>query len=153
MQNYIVREFVESLFGLADTIRDSARSPRAAEQALMGDLSPISLGEQVIQAFMAGRRSPTAAAFQMVELAAAVGSVQLFEEHVKTAAIRTTYEQVRRRTLDRLFGMLSRAATREDLRAVLRDGDFQMYVQATLTFSLLNRWESLLKALNAKDRS
>lgn len=153
MQNYIVREFVESLFGLVDTIRDSARSPRAAEQALLGDLSPVSLGEQVMQAFMAGRRSPTAAAFQMVELTAAVANVQLFEEHVKTGAIRTTYEQVRRRTLDRLFSMLSRGATREDLRDVLLDGDFQIYVQVTLNSSLLNRWKSLVEALNAKDRA
>ena len=153
MQNYIVREFVETLFGLVDTIRDSARSPRSAEQALMGDLSPISLGEQVIQAFMAGRRSPAAAAFQMVELIGAVGGVQWLEEQVKTASDRAPYEQLRRRTLDRLFKVLSQAATREGFRDVLRDGDFKIYVQSTLASPLFGRWESFVKALDAKDKA
>ena len=153
MQNYIVREFVETLFGLVDTIRDSARSPRSAEQALMGDLSPVGLGEQVIQAFMAGRRSPAAAAFQMVELIGAVGGVQWLEEQVKTASGRAPYEQLRRRTLDRLFKVLSQAATREGFRDVLRDGDFQIYVQSTLASPLFGRWESFVKALDAKDKA
>jgi AcrR family transcriptional regulator len=154
MQNYIVREFVESLFGLVNTIRDSARSPRAAEQALMGDLSPDSLGEQVIHAFTAGRRSPTATAFQMVELIAAVGGFQWFEEHVKTVIARAPYEQLQQRALDRLFDRLSQAAAgREDLRAVLHDGEFQRYTQSTLPPALSGRWESLVKALGAEDKA
>jgi hypothetical protein len=152
MQNYIVREFVETLFGLVDTIRDSARSPRSAEQALMGDLSPISLGEQVIQAFMAGRRSPAAAAFQMVELIGAVGGVQWLEDQVKSASDRAPFEQLRGRTLDQLFRVFSQATAREAFRDVLRDGDFQIYVQSTLASPLFGRWKSLVKALDAKDK-
>jgi hypothetical protein len=153
MQNYIVREFVESLFGLVDTIRDSARSPRAAEQALMGDLSPIKLGGEVIEAFMAGRRSPAAAAFQMVELIGAVGSIQWLEEQVKTASDRAVYEQLRRRALDQLFKTFSQAVVRENFLDVLQDGDFQIYVKSTLASPLFGRWESFVKACDAKDKT
>ena len=66
LQSYLLRDFVESLYGLADTLRQSTRSPRAFEQALVGDFSPVSLAEQVLQASRTGRRSPTAAAFQFV---------------------------------------------------------------------------------------
>ena len=77
LQSYLLRDFVESLFGLAETLRQSMRSPRAFEQALVGDFSPVSLAEQVLQAFRAGRRSPTAAAFQFVELIQVVAGLQL----------------------------------------------------------------------------
>ena len=76
LQSYLLRDFVESLFGLAETLRQSMRSPRAFEQALVGDFSPVSLAEQVLQAFRAGRRSPTAAAFQFVELIRVVAGLQ-----------------------------------------------------------------------------
>jgi hypothetical protein len=153
MQSYIVRDFVESLFGLVITIKESARSPRAAEQAMMGDFSPVSLSEQVIQAFMAGRRSPAATAFQMVELITAVASIKWPDDKFKTASDRTAYEQIRERTLNRLYERLSQAALRSEIKSVLQDPDFQKYAASTLPSSVSSRWESFLETIEKQGQS
>ena len=63
LQNYLIREFVESLYGLEETLKTALYSPRALETAFLGEFSPAALAERVLTSLRAGRRSGTAAAF------------------------------------------------------------------------------------------
>ena len=82
IQSYQVREFVEALQGIRDDL-NFARSGTAASMrlALFGSVSPLALARQIRDTALARRRSPTAAGFQLVELAAC-----LFEETVREGA-------------------------------------------------------------------
>ena len=140
LQSYLLRDFVESLFGLADTLRQSVRSPRAFEQALVGDFSPRSLAEQVLQAFRAGRRSPTAAAFQFVELIRAVAGLQLEADEPLCEAEREVLEDVRAQGLARLLVLATGAAERPDFRHACEDNDFSRYVMASLPPPVALQW-------------
>jgi hypothetical protein len=151
-QSYLVRDFVESLFGLASILRQSLRSPRSFEQALVGDFSPVSLAEQVLQAFRAGRRSPTAAAFQFVELLRVVADLPLEGEEILSPGEREAMEEVRGRGLVRLLTIVGSAGEREDFRRACDDGDFSRYVIASLPAALARQWGSTpLKESNAID--
>ena len=142
LQSYLLRDFVESLFGLAETLRQSMRSPRAFEQALVGEFSPVSLAEQIIQAFRAGRRSPTAAAFQFVELIQVVAGLQLEGEDILLQGEREALEEVRARSLVRLLAVAGSAGEREDFRQTCSDRDFSRYVMASLPLPLAKQWAS-----------
>ncbi len=140
LQSYLLRDFVESLFGLVETLRQSMRSPRAFEQALIGDFSPVSLAEQVLQAFRAGRRSPTAAAFQLIELLQVVAGLKLDGEEVLLQGEREALDEVRSRGLTRLLAIAGIAGEREDFRQTCRDRDFSRYVSASLPSLLAKQW-------------
>jgi len=142
LQSYLLRDFVESLFGLAETLRQSMRSPRAFEQALVGDFSPVSLAEQVLQAFRAGRRSPTAAAFQFVELIQVVAGLQLEGEELQGE--KEALDEVRARGLARLLALVGSAGEREDFRQTCSDRDFSRYVTASLALPLAQQWASVV---------
>ena len=144
LQSYLLRDFVESLFGLAETLRQSMRSPRAFEQSLVGDFSPVSLAEQVLQAFRAGRRSPTAAAFQFVELIQVVAGLQFEGEDVGSQGEREALEEVRARGLARLLSLAGSATEREDFRQTCTDRDFSRYVTASLPLPLAKQWASIV---------
>jgi hypothetical protein len=144
LQSYLLRDFVESLFGLAETLRQSMRSPRAFEQALVGDFSPASLAEQVLQSFRAGRRSPTAAAFQFVELIQVVAGLQLEGEEVLSEREQEALEEVRARGLVRLLAFAGSAGEREDFRQTCSDRDFSRYVTASLPLPLAKQWASIV---------
>jgi AcrR family transcriptional regulator len=144
LQSYLLRDFVESLFGLAETLRQSMRSPRAFEQALIGDFSPVSLAEQVIQAFRAGRRSPTAAAFQFVELIQVVAGLQLEGEEDLLQGEREALEEVRSRGLARLLAFAGSAGEREDFRQTCNDREFARYVTASLPLPLAKQWATIV---------
>lgn len=144
LQSYLLRDFVESLFGLDDTLRLSMRSPRAFEQALIGDFSPVSLAEQVLQAFRAGRRSPTAAAFQFVELIQVVAGLQLEGEEAQLQEEREALDEVRARCINRLLALAGSAAEREDFRQTCSDRDFSRYVGASLAEPLAKQWSSIV---------
>lgn len=156
LQSYILRDFVESLFGLAETLRQSMRSPRAFEQALVGDFSPISLAEQIIQAFRAGRRSPTAAAFQFVELIRVVSGLQLEGEEAVLEGEREALDEVRARGIARLLVLAGTAVEREDFRQTCSDRDFSRYVTASLPPRLAKQWANMVlkdPAIIAETRS
>jgi hypothetical protein len=57
LQNYVVREFLEGLYGMEDTLHNSAATPRGFEQALLGEFSPVRLANETQRAFAAGRRT------------------------------------------------------------------------------------------------
>lgn len=144
LQSYVVREFVESLYGLSRTLQEACSSPRSAEQAFLGDLSPVCLAEQVLQAFMAGKRSPAAAAFQLAELIRVVSEVVWPIASASSPETRRALDDVRRRTIDRLFALCEQASDRDEFARVIRDPDFTAFVRAMLLADLASRWAAVL---------
>ena len=69
---------------------------------------------QVAQAFRAGRRSPTAAAFQFVELIRIVAELPLEGEEPLSPGEREVLEDIRTNGILRLLGLAKRAVERED---------------------------------------
>jgi hypothetical protein len=149
LQNYVVREFIESLYGLTRTIQDASYSPRAAEQALLGDLSPVCLAERVVQAFLTGKRTPTAAAFQLAELLRVVNDMPWPTE--LPPAERQALEDVRRRALDRLYSFVKQASAKPDFVAVTRDKAFSEFLRAMLPIDLARRWAAVLPGSSTND--
>ncbi|WP_242333359.1 hypothetical protein [Anaeromyxobacter sp. SG66] len=71
IQAYQVREFVEALQGLRDDLRRASGATEPSMRiALNGPVSPVALARQVKQAALAAERTPTAAGFQLAEIAA-----------------------------------------------------------------------------------
>jgi hypothetical protein len=149
LQNYVVREFIESLYGLTRTIQEASYSPRAAEQALLGDLSPVCLAERVVQAFLTGKRTSTAAAFQLAELVRVINDLSWPAE--SPPAERQAFEDVRRRALDRLCGFVRQASTQSDFVAVSRDKAFSECLRAILPIELARRWTVLAQESSKDD--
>jgi hypothetical protein len=65
---YQMREFVEALPGLVTDLPDAPREERAVRRSLLGPVSPLALAKYVRDACRDGRRSGTAALFQLLEL-------------------------------------------------------------------------------------
>ena len=143
LQSYVVREFVESLYGLARTVQDASYSPRAAEQALLGDLSPACLAERVVQAFLAGKRSPAAAGFQLAELIRVVSEIPWPAAASSSSDDHKAFEDVRGRALGRLYALVEQAAMKTEFVGVLQDRDFSEFVRAMLPSDLARRWAAL----------
>jgi len=139
LQNYLIREFVESLFGLSATLRSAIYSHRALEITLLGEFSLIALADQVHIALKEGRRSPTAAAFQLSELLQVVVALPLesSEDDHKTLV------NVQNRALERLLGLVSLAATMPSFAGVLRDPHFVSYVRASLPREIAAKFISI----------
>ncbi len=128
LQNYLIREFVESLYGLEDTLKAALYSPRALETALLGEFSPAALAERVLTALRAGRRSATAAAFQFTELVRVVTGLPLGTSE----ADQTALAEVLERAVDRLTGLVSQAGNLPSFASAIRDPHFAAYVRASL---------------------
>jgi hypothetical protein len=140
LQSYLLRDFVESLFGLTDALRQATRSPRAFEQALVGDFSPASLADQILEALRTGRRSATAAAFQLVELLRVVSGLELEGEDALSAPEREAMEEVRGRAVSRLLRVAALAGAREDFRRAGGDRDFSSYAASSLPPPVFDQW-------------
>lgn len=76
IQSYQIREFVEALTGLNQDLRSATQSEPAMRLALLGPVSPVALAQTIIDAAKAGRRTPTAAGFQLVEILACLQSAR-----------------------------------------------------------------------------
>lgn len=70
IQAYQVREFVEALRGVRDDLKAASSSPGTMRLAVLGPVSPVALARHVEYAVRRSERSPTAGAFQLVELLA-----------------------------------------------------------------------------------
>ena len=136
LQNYLIREFVESLYGLEDTLKAALYSPRALETALVGEFSPAALAERVLTALRAGRRSATAAAFQLAELMRVVVGLPLGA----SGADQKGLEEVRSRAIDRLVGFVVDAAKLSPFAGVIRNPHFAAYLRASLPRELAGRF-------------
>jgi hypothetical protein len=143
LQNYLVREFVESLFGLASILREALRSPRAFAQALLGEFSPIRLAEEVLQALRSGRRSPTAAAFQLVELLGLIVRLDL-EDGKPQADERKALEEIRERGVQRLLATAAQAASRVEFRTVVTEREFSAFIRTSLPSAFARRWFDMM---------
>lgn len=128
LQNYLIREFVECLYGLEDNLKAALYSPRALETALLGEFSPVALAERVLTALCAGRRSATAAAFQLTELVRVVAGLPLGTSEADQGAL----AEVLQRSVDRLMGLVSQAGKLPSFVSALRDRHFAAYVGASL---------------------
>lgn len=95
IQSYQIREFVEALTGLRQDLSAATRSEPSMRLALLGPVSPYALAQTVLDAVKSARRTPTAAAFQLVEILACLKSARSFtvseklsetwEQHLKDA--------------------------------------------------------------------
>lgn len=72
IQSYQIREFVEALAGLNQDLRTATQSEAAMRLALLGPVSPVALSKTILHAANSGRRTPTAAGFQLVEILASL---------------------------------------------------------------------------------
>jgi hypothetical protein len=101
IQSYQIREFVEALTGLRRDLMEAAnQSEPSMRLALFGPVSPFVLAQTIFEAAKAGRRTPTAAAFQLVEILACLKAARSFtvaeklsqawEQHLGDTTSRTT---------------------------------------------------------------
>ena len=79
IQSYQIREFVEALTGLRQDLKAATQSEPSMRLALLGPVSPVALANTILEAAKSGRRTPTAAAFQLVEILACLNSARSFE--------------------------------------------------------------------------
>lgn len=143
LQSYIIREFVEGLYGLSRTLQTSSLSVRGAEQVFLGDLSPVALAEQVYQAFMSGKRSPTAACFQLVEVARVVAEVCWLPAARCDESIRMALDAVRQKALDRVFSIVRQAKAKRSFADVMQDPEFSTFVETGFPPEVAKRWLDL----------
>lgn len=76
IQSYQIREFVEALAGLKQDLQKATQSEQSMRLALLGPVSPVALAQTILEAAKSGRRTPTAAAFQLVEILACLKSAR-----------------------------------------------------------------------------
>ena len=141
-QSYLIREFVESLFGLQDMLKSAMFSPRALEQALLGEFSPASLGERIVHAYTAGRRSATATAFQLAELIRVVSSVPIPIDTPNST--QTNIQDVVDRALLRLLSLVRTIGNQASFETACRDSHFQSFLRASLPRKLADKFQSCI---------
>jgi hypothetical protein len=78
IQSYQIREFVEALTGLRQDLQAATQSEPSMRLALLGPVSPVALAETILAAAESGRRTPTAAAFQLVEILVCLAAARSF---------------------------------------------------------------------------
>jgi hypothetical protein len=86
IQSYQIREFVEALAGIRDDLKAATQSERSMQIALSGAVSPLTLACTVFEAAETGCRTPTAAAFQLVEILGCLKAARLFAVPEKLSA-------------------------------------------------------------------
>jgi hypothetical protein len=84
--SYQVRSFVQALQGIRDALHDATATETTLRLALLGPVSPVALAGQVHHAVMKAGRSPTAGAFQLVELQACLDDARSWEVEPRVAA-------------------------------------------------------------------
>jgi hypothetical protein len=127
IQSYQIRSFVEALTGIEHDLRKAAEGTETSIRlALLGPVSPVTLGRQVAAAVKAGQRSATAGAFQVVEIAAALRRTgeQLADIPERAA----TFEKYARVVREELTGLLQQL--RKDYPGEVGTGSFQRYVRS-----------------------
>jgi hypothetical protein len=144
LQNYLVREFVEGLFGLLEMLSSASSSPRALEQSLLGDFSPASLAEQIVQAFLAGRRSATATAFQLTELLRIVSSLPAVIPANTSHVDRRNIQSIVAKAILRLLSHIAKAGGQKSFHTACRDPYFGIFVRSSLPKTVADQFFSLL---------
>jgi hypothetical protein len=145
LQSYLMREFVESLYGLKQILIDAAqRSPRAFEQAALGEFSPLALASEVAKATRSGHRSPTAAAFQLVELLSLLAALEIPSAEVKPD--RATLDEIRARAVSAILQIVTAAAGTAAVREAFAGRNFSSYARSVLSPPTFTRWRTAVAA-------
>lgn len=103
IQSYQVREFVNALPGMVRELTE-VRGPRAVlDQAFLGEVSPVALARLVRDEARTGRKTATAAAFQLTEIRRAVCTALRHVDGRDPAVL----EQVGSAALDRIASLIA----------------------------------------------
>jgi hypothetical protein len=137
LQNYVMREFLEGLYGMKDVLRSSASAPRVFEQALLGEFSPVRLGTEVQRAFFAGRRTCVATGFQLVELLQLIDSLE-FRDNFRP--VPEWFNETRERSLEQLLRVVSVASDRPEFRETCLSLSFRGLVNKLLSAKTAGLW-------------
>jgi hypothetical protein len=142
LQNYVMREFLEGLYGMKDVISGATSAARVFEQALLGEFSPVRLGTEVQRAFFAGRRTCVATSFQFVELLQLVDNLEFPD---KLGPVPAWFATTRERSLEHLIRIVGVASSRPDFRASCTSPTFRSLVNTILSAKTAVRWWAALQ--------
>lgn len=143
LQNYLMREFVESLYGLKQLLVEAvSRSPRAFEQAALGEFSPLALASEVVKAVQSGRRSPTAAAFQLVELLGLLGALEMPSADAEPDL--ATLEEIRGKAASAILQLATAASSAAAIREAFSERNFSAYARSALSRLTYTRWQTAI---------
>jgi hypothetical protein len=102
IQSYQIREFVEALKGIMDDLKWACKATKPAMRlALLGPVSPVTLARVIVDAVHHGKRSPVAAAFQLVEVWACLQMARGYETVSKDRSSWLEYVEKAIETIDR----------------------------------------------------
>jgi hypothetical protein len=136
LQNYVVREFLEGLYGMEEVLRDASASPRMFEQALLGEFSPLRLATEIQSAMRNGRRTATAAGFQLVELIRLVERLEARNPKQREAWFASTREK----TLEELMKVVSSASGVQNFLDNCNAPPFREFVRGVLGSETATKW-------------
>lgn len=102
IQSYQVREFVEALDGIRQSLTEAAAHERTMRLALHGPASPLRLADLINEANRASRRTPSAAAFQLLELIHLVAATSRLPNYESWAAHQQTALKILDHHLDEI---------------------------------------------------
>jgi len=143
LQSYLMREFVESLYGLKQLLVEAvSRSPRAFEQVALGEFSPLALASEVVKAVQSGRRSPTAAAFQLVELLGLLGALEIPSADAEPD--RATLEEIRGKAVSAILQLATVASSAAAIREAFSERNFLAYARSALNPLTYPRWRAAI---------
>jgi hypothetical protein len=142
LQNYVVREFLEGLYGMEDMLRDSTASPRIFEQALLGEFSPVRLAEETLRAFNAGRRTSTATGFQLLELLRLIENLAARDQKTPAPA---WFAETQERSLEQLLRFVCVASGRPEFRESCNAAPFRELVTTVLKRGTAARWQAAIE--------
>jgi hypothetical protein len=142
LQNYVMRDFLEGLYGLENVLRDSTYSPRAFEQALLGEFSPVRLAHETQRAFAVGRRTATATAFQLLEL---LRIIENLSTRVGEECDLTLFAKTRDRAVEELLLVVNAASARAGFSESCDAVPFQELLEAVLKPSTTGRWRKAIE--------
>lgn len=127
IQSYQVRAFVEALEGLRqDLTRAAAATESAITRAVLGPVSPIALAREVIRHEQAGKRTPMAAGFELVEIATCL--VEAREVPVQNPAFPIVLDKGVEIVRELVTGLIARHPSLRD-----RGSPFPAFAQTVLT--------------------
>ena len=125
IQSYQIREFVEALRGIRDDVRACPVSEAAMRLALLGPVSPVALGREVLRAVREKKRSAVAGGFQLVELLTLLDEAKGFDVN---EPLRKAWHAQLREASTTIDGLLSEI--RQSHAEALRHSSFVAYERA-----------------------
>jgi hypothetical protein len=143
LQNYVVREFLEGLYGMADLLQHSAVAERTFEQAMLGEFSPVQLANEVKLSYAGRRRTPTATAFQLLELLRLIENLS----PPATKPIPSWFHSICERAIEKLLLIASEAAKFPEFREKCQATSFAELVSSVLKRDTAQRWMNAVSNL------